>query len=193
MWRRSNRVEFLLFRNILTTVSHNSQPQSNMSHHRRSEFTLRVCYVRESVSRCKRPLRLCKGNKHWAALILWREWQGSHNSPKNRLNRWIHTKKHRNTSKSSLLYSFYRKKVKIMIFRVRRHQYSISHTNYQRSLVTRHRFSCEKVNSLITTGSPSSKYEHRRTSALLRNILNIRICMGRKPIVSVTYKNERFQ
>ena len=42
-----------------------------------------------------------------------------------------------------------------------------------------------------TTGSPSSKYEHRRTSALLRNIQNIRICMGKKPIVSVTYENER--
>ena len=37
------------------------------------------------------------------------------------------------------------------------------------------------------TGSPSSKYEHRRTSALLRNILNIRICFRKKPsIVSVT-------
>ena len=33
------------------------------------------------------------------------------------------------------------------------------------------------------TGSPSSKYEHRRASALLRNIQNIRICMGKKPIV----------
>ena len=31
-----------------------------------------------------------------------------------------------------------------------------------------------------TTGSPSSKYEHRRASALLRNIQNIRICMGKK-------------
>ena len=41
--------------------------------------------------------------------------------------------------------------------------------------------------------SPSSKYEHRRTSALLRNIRNIRICMGKKPIVSVTYENERKQ
>ena len=30
-----------------------------------------------------------------------------------------------------------------------------------------------------TTGSPSSKYEHRRASALLRNIQNIRICMGK--------------
>ena len=40
-------------------------------------------------------------------------------------------------------------------------------------------------------GSPSSKYEHRRTSALLRNIRNIKICMGKKPIVSVTYENER--
>ena len=42
-----------------------------------------------------------------------------------------------------------------------------------------------------TTGSPSSKYEHRRASALLRNTQNIRICMGEKPIVCVTYENER--
>ena len=42
-----------------------------------------------------------------------------------------------------------------------------------------------------TTGSPSSKYEHRRASALLRNIQNIRTCMAKKPIVSVTYENER--
>ena len=42
-----------------------------------------------------------------------------------------------------------------------------------------------------TTGSPSSKFEHRRASALLRNIQNIRICMGKKPTVSVTYENER--
>ena len=42
-----------------------------------------------------------------------------------------------------------------------------------------------------TTGCPSSKYEHRETSALLRNIQNVRICMGKKPIVSVTYENER--
>ena len=41
------------------------------------------------------------------------------------------------------------------------------------------------------TGSPSSKYEHRQASALLRNIQNIRICMGKKPTVSVTYENER--
>ena len=31
-----------------------------------------------------------------------------------------------------------------------------------------------------TTGSSSSEFEHRRTSALLRNIRNIRICMGKK-------------
>ena len=42
-----------------------------------------------------------------------------------------------------------------------------------------------------TGSSPSSKYEHRRTSALYRNIRNIRICMGKKPIFSVTYENER--
>ena len=41
------------------------------------------------------------------------------------------------------------------------------------------------------TGSPSSKYEPRRTSALLCNIRNIRICIWRIPIVSVTYENER--
>ena len=38
-----------------------------------------------------------------------------------------------------------------------------------------------------TTGNPSSKYQHRRASALLRNIQSLRICMGKKPIVSVTY------
>ena len=43
----------------------------------------------------------------------------------------------------------------------------------------------------LITGSPSSKYEHRRASTLLHNIQNIRICMGKKPIVSVTYENER--
>ena len=42
-----------------------------------------------------------------------------------------------------------------------------------------------------STGSPSSKYEHRRASALLSNIQNIRIRMGKKPIVSLTYENER--
>ena len=43
----------------------------------------------------------------------------------------------------------------------------------------------------LDTGSPSWKYEHRQASALLHNIQNIRICMGKKPIVSVTYENER--
>ena len=42
----------------------------------------------------------------------------------------------------------------------------------------------------LTTGTPSSKYEHQETSALLRNIRNISICMGKK-IVSVTQENER--
>jgi len=31
----------------------------------------------------------------------------------------------------------------------------------------------------LTTGSPSSKNEHQQASALLRNIQNIRICMGK--------------
>ena len=34
--------------------------------------------------------------------------------------------------------------------------------------------------------------EHRRALALLHNIRNIRICMGKKPVVSVTYENETF-
>ena len=42
----------------------------------------------------------------------------------------------------------------------------------------------------LNKGSQSSKYEHRRASALLRNIRSIRICMGKKPIVSVTHENE---
>ena len=41
------------------------------------------------------------------------------------------------------------------------------------------------------TGSPSSKYEHRRASVLLRNIRNIRNCTGKKPLVFVTYENGR--
>ena len=36
----------------------------------------------------------------------------------------------------------------------------------------------------------SSTYEHRRASALLRNIRNMDLC-GKKPIISVTYENER--
>ena len=52
-------------------------------------------------------------------------------------------------------------------------------------------FRTELACTLYTTGSPNSKYEHRRASALFRNIQNIRICMGKKPIFSVTYENER--
>ena len=47
------------------------------------------------------------------------------------------------------------------------------------------------ANSGFSTGSPSSNYGHRQASALLHNIQNTRIRMGKKPIVSVTYKNER--
>ena len=51
-------------------------------------------------------------------------------------------------------------------------------------------FSCLKPGG-FTIGNPSSKYEHRQTPALLRNIRKIRICLGKKLIVSVTYENER--
>ena len=38
---------------------------------------------------------------------------------------------------------------------------------------------------------PQIAQPRRQASALLRNIQNIRICTGKKPIVSVTYENER--
>ena len=38
-------------------------------------------------------------------------------------------------------------------------------------------FSVPHFLASLGTGSPSSKYEHRRASALLGNIQNIRICM----------------
>ena len=45
----------------------------------------------------------------------------------------------------------------------------------------------------LNTGSPSSKYKHRRTSTLLHNIRNTlyKDLYGKKPIVFVTYENER--
>ena len=54
--------------------------------------------------------------------------------------------------------------------------------------MTRHN---NHMKSEIPQVAQARKYEHRRASALLRNIQNIRICMGEKPIVSVTYENER--
>ena len=38
---------------------------------------------------------------------------------------------------------------------------------------------CRGTYATVNTGSPSSKYEYRRTSAMLRNIRNIRICRGK--------------
>ena len=48
------------------------------------------------------------------------------------------------------------------------------------------------VQHIYNTGSPSSKYDHRRASAQLRNIRNVRICMGKKPIFSVSYEWNAF-
>ena len=68
-----------------------------------------------------------------------------------------------------------------------------NHGTLKRLLVYKKNLSRRAANFYVccSTGSPSSKYEHRRASALLRDICNIRICMGKKPIVSVTYENER--
>ena len=39
---------------------------------------------------------------------------------------------------------------------------------------------CRHFRGRTTTGNPSSKYDHRRASALLRNIQNIKISTGKK-------------
>ena len=49
----------------------------------------------------------------------------------------------------------------------------------------------EPTQANYITGSPSSKYEHRRAEALLRNILKYKDLYGKKPIVSLTNENER--
>ena len=54
--------------------------------------------------------------------------------------------------KSPLFVLYKKKKVRIMIFSVRRSQYFISHTKSQRLLVMRHRLSCEKVNLPVSLG-----------------------------------------
>ena len=43
------------------------------------------------------------------------------------------------------------------------------------------------------TGSPSLKYEHQRASALLQNILNIRICIEKNPSFLKPTKMKGFQ
>ena len=54
-------------------------------------------------------------------------------------------------------------------------------------------YSIKQIIAISTTGSPRSRYEHRRASALLHNIQNIRICIGKKkPIVSVTVNEKDF-
>ena len=47
------------------------------------------------------------------------------------------------------------------------------------------------VRSQVAQAQNMSIGKHRRASSLLRNIQNIRIRMGKKPIVSLTYENER--
>ena len=64
--------------------------------------------------------------------VLWREWQrwqrSNNNRQKTRLNRWIHTKNHRNTSKVTLLYLLYRElvTVKISLGAISNHFWNIS-------------------------------------------------------------------
>ena len=58
-------------------------------------------------------------------------------------------------------------------------------------LINRSGTVCFKTTHFPHWSHPSSKYKHLRTSAMLRYIRNIRICMGKKHIVSVTYENKR--
>ena len=111
------------------------------------KLMLRVCYVnyfgtRESVSRYKRPLRLCIRNKILRSAnakyhyYFWSNCRipricGYAVIPLMRFSGFTKTMnsshKHRNISKVSLLYLFCRKTVKIMIFTIHTPQYFIFH------------------------------------------------------------------
>ena len=58
-------------------------------------------------------------------------------------------------------------------------------------LFGRWRCNSNSTSCSLSTGSPSSKYEHWRTSALLHNIRNMRICMAKKPFIFVGYGSDR--
>ena len=128
-------------------TSHMGCCENPVYSHRCPKLMLRVCYVnyfrtRESVSRYKRPLRLCMSNKILRSAnakyhyYFWRNCRipwicGLAVIPLMRLSRFTKTMnsshKHRNISKVSLLYLFCRKTVKIMIFSIRTPQYFIFH------------------------------------------------------------------
>ena len=56
--------------------------------------------------------------------------------------------------------------------------------------VSRNGLKFKFVKAQVAQARNMSIGEYRRASALLHNTQNIRICMGKKPIVSVTYENE---
>ena len=58
-------------------------------------------------------------------------------------------------------------------------------------LFGRWRCNSNSTSCSLSTGSPSSKYEHWRTLALLHNIRNMRICMAKNPFIFVGYRNDR--
>ena len=68
-------------------------------------------------------------------------------------------------------------------------KFFILHVSTERRSVPFSNFELTQANYI--TGSPSSKYEHRRAEALLRNILKYKDLYGKKPIVSLTNENER--
>ena len=95
--------------------------ENHCSHHRRPKSTLGVFYVNWLSQATVETLY----EKYWGLrtlnIIILTNF--SIRQLKNRKNRWIHTKKHRNTSKVSLLCLFYRN-IRIIIFSFRRPQYS---------------------------------------------------------------------
>ena len=95
--------------------------ENHCSYHRRPKSTLGVFYVNWLSQATVETLY----EKYWGLrtlnIIILTNF--SIRQLKNRKNRWIHTKKHRNTSKVSLLCLFYRN-IRIIIFSFRRPQYS---------------------------------------------------------------------
>ena len=59
-------------------------------------------------------------------------------------------------------------------------------------LFGRWRCNSNSTSCSLSTGSPSLKYEHWRTLALLHNIRNMRICMAKNPFIFIGYRNDVF-
>ena len=75
------------------------------------------------------------------------ELQGSNNKAK-KATRSVHIRKHRNTSKVLVSFTYFKEENVKMVFSICRPQYFISHTMYQRSPLKWKQLSCEKYRIL---------------------------------------------